>query len=130
MFTIIALLAIAQTGVSAASTAAPTIQDEIIVIGRKLRNWRGSLKTKGGATRCVTKKSTGDRDIDQIGCDAMVTCFLKFEGEFRAVLSASRDKISRNSMNADISQRLAACVEERHNKLKEALADRRAAGLS
>lgn len=126
----IALLAMAQTTGSPVPDATPVAQDEITLISRKLRDWRGFLTTKDGATRCVTKKSTGDRDIDQIGCAAMVGCFPHYEGEFKAVLSAGRDKASRNRMNADISQRLAACVEERHNKLVEALADQRAAGRS
>lgn len=104
----------------------PAVQEEITVIGKKLRDWRGSLRTKDGVTRCITKKSTGDRDIDQIGCSAMVTCFPKFEGEFKAVLSTTRDKATRNRMNSEISQRLAACVGERHDRLAEALADRRA----
>ncbi|MEK9213242.1 hypothetical protein [Sphingomonas sp. 2378] len=125
-----AMLAIAQAGTLPSPTPAPVVQNEITVIGRKLRDWRGSIMTKDGSTRCVTKKSTGDRDIDQIGCDAMLTCLPRFEGEFKAVLSTSRDKVSRRRMNADISQRLTACVEEHHDRLVEALADRRAGGRS
>ena len=130
MLTIIALLA----GVQAASVqdpiAEPAVQEEITVIGRKLRDWRGSLKTRNGTVRCVTRKSTGDREIDQIGCDAMVTCFPRFEGEFKAVLSTTRDKAARSRMNAEISQRLATCVEQRHDELVQALADQRAAQRS
>lgn len=126
MLTTITLLASVQVAGVQAPIAQPAIQEEITVIGRKLRDWRGSLKTRNGATRCVTKKSTGDREIDQIGCDAMVTCFPRFEGEFKAVLSTARDKAARKQTNAEISQRLATCVKQQHDELVDALANRRA----
>lgn len=130
MLIIVALFASVQVGSVQTATAEPAVQKGITVIGNKLRDWRGSLKTKDGVTRCVTKKSTGDRDIDQIGCSAMVTCFPKFAGEFKTVLATARDKATRNRMNVEISQRLAACVGERHDRLVEVLADRRAAERS
>ncbi|PAX08832.1 hypothetical protein [Sphingomonas lenta] len=130
MLTTIALLAGVQAAGVQAPIAEPAVQEEITVIGRKLRDWRGSLKTRNGTVRCVTRKSTGDREVDQIGCDAMVTCFPRFEGEFKAVLSTTRDKAVRNRVNTEISRRLATCVEQRHDELVETLADRRAARRS
>jgi hypothetical protein len=120
MLTIVALLA-------GAPAVDPVVQDEVIVIGRKLQAWRGVLKTKNGTVRCVTKKSTGDRDIDQIGCAAMTTCFPRFVGELNATLSPANDKATRERLNADVSRRMAACVEDSHDRLVGALADRRAA---
>ena len=128
MLTLIALLASVQAASAPTSVDGPVLQEEVTVIGKKLRDWRGSLKTQGKATRCVTKRSTGDRDIDKIGCDAMVTCFPRFADEFNAVLSTAGDKVSRSRMNAEINQRLTECVEERHDKLVETLADQRAIG--
>lgn len=124
MLIIGALISIAQIGVEPALT--PTVEDEVTVIGRRLGGWRGSLKTRNGVARCVTRRSTGDRDIDRIGCDAMITCLPRFESEFKAVLAGRHDEDMRDRMNVDINRRLTACVEDRHDQLVAALAERRA----
>ncbi len=50
------------------------VDQEIEVIGNRLRNWRGKWKMRKGAVSCKTTRSTGDKAVDAIGCEAMVQC--------------------------------------------------------
>ncbi len=105
----------------------PTATDEITLIGRKLRNWRGKLSARGGRMRCTTRQSSGDTAIDAIGCTAMTACFPTFEPELRAVAQGKATRDERDRRNADINRRLTACVAGRHESLIRDLAERRVA---
>lgn len=130
MLIVLALLAHLQD-VSAPLAATPAAsQDEIRVIGRKLRDWRGAIKLGDHAAACVTKRSTGDRDIDQIGCEAMNACVPMFEAELKDAYTRKIDKAVRERSAADINRRMAACFEAQHETRIAALADRRAAQRS
>jgi len=65
--------------VALALAAAPPVAEapadnEITVVANRLRDWRGTWRMNKGAVTCKTKRSTGDKAIDAIGCDAMVAC--------------------------------------------------------
>ncbi|WP_294329714.1 hypothetical protein [uncultured Sphingomonas sp.] len=100
------------------------------MIGRKLRDWRGAIRLGDHAAGCVTKRSTGDRDIDQIGRDAMTTCVPMFEAALKDAYARTTDKAVRERSAADITQRMTACFEAQHDMRITALADRRAAQRS
>lgn len=103
-------------------------EDEITVIARKLKAWRGSMRVRKGVSTCKTRKSTGDREIDAIGCAAMTVCFPRFMPRFEAALvdktlAAEARKRASESLNAELT----ACVGGEHEARTQALADRRAA---
>lgn len=121
------MLALALALALAPDAAAPTsaIADEITVIGKRLQDWRGVIRTKEGAARCSTRRSTGDAAIDAIGCDAMLTCWPQFEAEFKAVVVDKTDRATRDRRNAEVGQRMAGCVGARNDALIADLAERR-----
>lgn len=127
MLILLALLAHLQDVAPPSAAASLSTQDEIRVIGRKLRDWRGAIKLGEHAAACVTKRSTGDRDIDQIGCDAMTACVPPFEAELKDAYTRTTDKTVRGQRSADITRRMTACFEAQHDARIAALADRRAA---
>lgn len=130
MFIILPLLAQLQDVTAPPAGTSATPQDEIRVIGRKLRDWRGAIRLGEHAAACITKRSTGDRDIDQIGCDAMTACVPMFEAELKDAYTRTTDKAVRERSAADITRRMTACFEAQHDMRITALADRRAAQRS
>lgn len=130
MLIFLVLLATPQDNTAPPPGAPPSTQDEIRVIGRKLRDWRGTLKLGDHATPCVTKRSTGDAQIDQIGCDAMTACVPAFEAELKDSYTGKTDKAARERRAADITRRMTACFESQHDVRVAELADRRAARRS
>lgn len=86
-------LLVASLALAAAQPVAePPVVDEIVVMGNKLRDWRGSWRVRDGAVKCKTKRSTGDREIDAIGCDAMVTCMTPLVPQWQAIEDAKLPK--------------------------------------
>jgi hypothetical protein len=120
MTVIVLLLAMAPDG----AAAPPAIENEITVIGKRLRDWRAVIRVKNGVPKCSIKRSTGDAAIDAIGCDAMLSCLPRFAPEFRAIPS-DLDRATRDRRSAEISQRMAACVEARNDVLIAALVAQR-----
>ncbi|KEO89411.1 hypothetical protein EH31_12250 [Erythrobacter longus] len=105
-------------------TLEPEVENEIVVIGRQLRDWRGSWKLKDGAVVCKTRKSTGDKDIDAIGCDAMTSCMTPLVPEFVALeqMDLSRREMG-NRLNAVLEQgNVGQCTFSRREEGIEALA--------
>jgi hypothetical protein len=82
---LIATLALAAAEPAADSVSEPPVENEITVIANKLRDWRGSWKLRKGAITCKTKRSTRDKAIDAIGCDALVQCMTPFIPQWQAI---------------------------------------------
>ncbi len=71
MLTMVAALMLAQ-----AAPPAPSPEDDIVVIGERLRKIRITAKRDRltGVKRCVLKPSTGDPLLDTGICQAYLTC--------------------------------------------------------
>ncbi len=78
--------------VAAQPAAEPPAGDEIVVMANKLRDWRSTWRVSDGAVKCKTKRSTGDREIDAIGCGAMVTCMTPLVPQWQAIEDADLPK--------------------------------------
>lgn len=71
---IAALLLLAAQPPAAAAEAAPA-GDDIVIIGRKVRKLKFRIKSdKAGRIACRITRSSGDRDIDSLACDAAKPC--------------------------------------------------------
>ncbi len=81
---------------AAQPVAEPPVDHEIEVIANKLRTWRGDWKLSKGNVTCKTKRSTGDKAIDAIGCDAMVQCIAPIAPQFVAL---GESKLPKDEMN-------------------------------
>jgi hypothetical protein len=100
--------------------------NEITVIGRKLREWRGHADFRKGKASCRTRKSSGDAAIDRIGCESTVQCFTAMQPRF----DASQDKAlavdERKHRLETLNQELGQCFADKREAMIAALADARA----
>lgn len=112
----------------ALQVALPTRADEVTVIGQRLKTWRGAVRSSGGKATCRTTKSTGDRQIDAIGCAALTGCSTPLEAR---MIALAKDKAlapaERKARQAAINDELGRCMVARRDKGIEELADQRAA---
>lgn len=98
------------------------------MIGRKLKAWRGTMKGGPGGLACRTKKSTGDPDVDAIGCASMLHCWPLALPLFEAPMAKGVAKADRRRLKSEANTVLAACGEAQHRERIEALALRRTGG--
>ena len=70
MIAVLFLLAAQPPGADAAPT-----ENDIVVVGQRVRKLRFRLKTdKAGQAVCRIRRSSGDPDIDSLGCEAARAC--------------------------------------------------------
>jgi hypothetical protein len=121
----LSLLALALA--AAEPVAEPPVDNEIEVIGRRLREWRGRWKFSGDAVTCKTKRSTGDKAIDAIGCDAMVQCIAPIAPQFDAIETSKLPKDEMNRRGNALLQeaRIGECVAAKREAGIAALAEQR-----
>lgn len=121
---LLAILALAAAPVAGASPVEPS--DEIVVLARKLENWRGSWRTRKGAITCTTTRSTGDAGIDGVGCGALVACVKPIVPAMQAIADSKLPKAERNRRMTDMAQSIGPCVASERQAGIAALADRQA----
>jgi hypothetical protein len=112
-----------------APAAAPAVEppaSEIVVIGQRLKSWKGNWRTRQGKFECRTTRSTGDTAIDAIGCAALTTCIAPEAARFQAIAEARLAKADRNRQMTALMQTLIPCVERERQADIVALADARA----
>ncbi|WP_397580061.1 hypothetical protein [Sphingorhabdus sp.] len=100
-------------------------QDEIVVIGQKQKNWRGNLKHKKGVPFCKTTRSTGDKEIDKIGCDAMIICFPIHGSSLMKLAKQYKKKSEFNAAAKPIYAEMGNCVFKNRDQGISELADKR-----
>jgi hypothetical protein len=121
LFSLVIAVAVATTSVV---TPSP-VQDDITVIGQRLTKWIGKYEIRGSRMKCKTKSSTGDNEIDAIGCQSFETCASKLQTRIDASDVKDLDKPTRLAMKEAIKRDLHTCVVERRDVLIADLADRR-----
>jgi hypothetical protein len=99
---------------AAQPVAEPPVENEITVIGNRLRDWRGKWKVRKGVPKCKTTRSTGDKAIDAIGCNAMTVCMAPIIPQWEAIHDA---KLSRSELKSQInalmvSANVGVCVRD------------------
>lgn len=85
---LLALLAVAGTPLAPASPT-PTVAREIVVMGKKLKDWNGGVSKVGGRMVCKTKKSSGDKALDAIRCGAMLSCLKPLEPRIDTLMGSA-----------------------------------------
>lgn len=126
-----AMLALVTMTPAAALPSAPpsdAVEQEIVVIASKLKDWRASLVESRGDLRCYTQRSTGDAAIDRIGCQSMLQCHARYKAEFasfkdRRIPSSKRSAMRKTFLRNEFS----SCVFEVRDAMVADLADKRAA---
>jgi len=108
-----------------AAPADPAVEQDILVIGRKLETWTAKYSVRGSRMRCRTKKSSGDAEIDAIGCTAFRECTVQHLPRLTASDDRALERRVRLDMKAAIKRDLAACTRSRLDELIADLAERR-----
>jgi hypothetical protein len=112
-----AFLLLAQAAIPIPQTV-PAPQDEIVVVGQRLGTWRGKVSDTLGIKRCKTTKSTGDAEIDRIGCQVLTDCLTIMKPKIIAVAkSVGRNTEKRRAAMTPVNEELAACFKDRRESL-------------
>ncbi|MBR0552604.1 hypothetical protein [Stakelama marina] len=91
---------------------APAVDDEIVVIGKRLRDWRGRFRMHDGKPECRTTRSTGDKAIDAIGCEAMVQCYGPLQARVEQMTAQVKDKAERTRRLQQIADGQVQCLKD------------------
>ncbi|MFD1786061.1 hypothetical protein ACFSC3_00600 [Sphingomonas floccifaciens] len=102
--------------------AAPAI-DDAAAIGQRLSTWRGTLKD--GV--CKTRKTTGDAEVDRIGCSAMERCTPQFESRYAGAQDRAIRPEVKKVMIAALNGELTKCVDSERKAGIAALVAKRGA---
>lgn len=100
---------------------------EIVVTAKRLDKWQGKFSLRGVKFKCKTSKSTGDKGIDAIGCNAIRQCLVPLQLR----LTESDDKAlgdnRRRELKKAIFDDLGECVKEtRQTMVAEFVSQRKA----
>jgi hypothetical protein len=99
----IAALLLASAQPAVATDSGPPTENEIVVIGQRVRKIKFTLKAnKEGQAKCRIKRSSGDADIDGLACDAARAC-----------------------MSSATKEAMVACLTPRFNQIPAQVAARR-----
>lgn len=121
----LALLGQAAPALDSSAEQQPSAEQQIVMIGRKLQQWRGRFRAREGQFDCSTTRSTGDADIDAIGCAAAKTCYLPHHSRLIATVSQAMPRPVRRTTSAEINRELNACHNSERDRLIDELIERR-----
>ncbi|UAK24097.1 hypothetical protein [Sphingomonas nostoxanthinifaciens] len=101
-------------------------QKEILVLGRKLADWRGQTHLLHGRITCRTQQTTGDRQLDKLGCTVMRICVPPQEARLLAI-SREPDETLRHDHVEAVNREIEACATDERSRRIAKLVDERAA---
>ena len=101
----------------------PSVDDEIVVTARRLKDWQGKIVANSKGSNCRTTKSTGDRELDQIACDTLKHCSAQSHNEFTAIQKLA--SAERRRQLDELNRRLAKCGNEQQELRVASLMERR-----
>ena len=110
----------------AAAPPGPDVGNEIVVIARKLKTWRGVLRQVDGELVCRTTKTSRDRAIDAIGCEAMVACYTPLQPELDRIAASDLRRAEKTRRMTEMAQSAFPCLDQRHEAAVARLAAQRA----
>jgi hypothetical protein len=82
----------------------PKVAAQVPVIAGKLEQWRGAWGAVGGKLACKTIRSSGDEEIDALGCASMIACV---KPEYAALKGIADGKATVDEKKRLISAKLA-----------------------
>ena len=97
------------------------------MIGQKLKTWRASTSFGKGGAKCKIKQSTGDAEIDRIGCAAIEQCWPQFLPGFEATRANGISVAQRKAREAELNQALGECMVGKRDAMIAELAEKRVA---
>jgi hypothetical protein len=107
------------------ASSAPAGSDEIVVMGRKLDRWTGRFEIRDVHRKCSTRSSSGDPEIDQVGCQAFLSCADRYRPETDASDEKGIDRETRQARKETLIAQMRACIADQRSILLTELYDRR-----
>jgi hypothetical protein len=107
------------------ASSAP-VSEEIVVMGKALRNWKGQVRKRGDAFTCRITQSSGDAELDDIRCNAHRWCAQRVDGDIQALGQLKLEKAALNARINALAQRIGPCVTQYETLSLEHLARERA----
>ena len=83
----------------------PKVAAQVPIIAGKLQQWQGVWGAAGGKLACKTVKTSGDEEIDALGCASMIACV---KPEFAALKAIADGAATTEDKQRRISAKLAA----------------------
>ena len=83
----------------------PKVAAQVPVIAGKLEQWRGAWGAAGGKLACKTVRTSGDEEIDALGCASMIACV---KPEYAALKTIADGKATVEEKKRQIGAKLAA----------------------
>ena len=106
----LSLLALALQALSGLPLTPDATVDEVVVIGRRLGIWHGTITSSPFGTRCHTVQSTGDPKIVAVGCMAMSACWPEARRGYRFT-QTTRDPAERERVREGAESAFASCIK-------------------
>jgi lipopolysaccharide biosynthesis regulator YciM len=102
------------------------MENQIVVIGQRMRAWRGAIAKVNGTMTCRTQKSSGDAAIDAIRCNAMLSCVGPLAPQMDAIMVSKAKRREKDKQATALTTTAVPCMEANHEKAVAALAAIRA----
>jgi hypothetical protein len=123
------ILLFAQAAPAAAPRAvAPEVEAQIPLIADKLQAWRGTWGAVQGKLGCKTTASTGDREIDLIGCQAVLACIRPVYPELKAIADGTAPEADKKARIGAKLATLDTCMKQHRGQGIAELALKRGRG--
>lgn len=119
------LLALAVAA-APAPPPSPEVAQEIVVIGKQMKTWKGGVSKVGGRMICKTSKTSGDRRIDAIRCGAMLVCTKPLEARIDALMVSDRSQAEKKRAFDALLKSSLPCLDEQEQDGIARLAEERA----
>lgn len=94
----------------------PKVAAQVPVITEKLRQWRGTWAAVDGKLACRTVKTSGDEDVDKIGCYATLTCIKPAYPELKAIADAKATEEQKKARMKAKLDTLQPCMSQRRGQ--------------
>jgi hypothetical protein len=90
----------------------PKVAEQVPIIAGKLEEWRGTWAAAGGQLGCRTIRSSGDEEIDALGCASVLACVRPAYPELKAIADgATSVEDKKRRMQAKLAS-LQPCMRE------------------
>ena len=103
----------------------PKVAAQVPVIAEKLQQWRGGWGAVGDKLACRTVTSSGDEEIDAIGCYATLTCVKPIYPELKTIADSKATEAEKKAKMRSRLAGLQTCMKQHRGQGIAALALKR-----
>lgn len=97
---------------STGEVAPPSADQDILVLANKLQRWTGKFQIRGTRRKCLTVTSSGDTEVDHVGCEAFLACADQYQAETDASDERRIDKETRRARKATLIGHMKDCISD------------------